>query len=220
MHGLHWVSVAHARDWSFGEELTHSLTHGAGFLAGLAGLVFLVLLAARGGDPWRIVACTIFASTIVLLYAASTLYHALSRTRARHVLQVLDHSAIFLLIAGTYTPFALVTLRGPWGWTLFGIVWGLAVVGITTKAVFGPRWPVVSTLIYVGMGWTAVIAAKPLLAAASPGCLAWILAGGFAYTSGVAFYAWERLRYSHAIWHVFVLAGTVCHYVAVARYVA
>ena len=207
------------RAWSFGEELAHSLTHGAGLAASVAGLVVLVVLAARSGDPWRIVACTVFASTVVLLYAASTLYHALSRTRARGLFRVLDHSAIFLLIAGTYTPFALVTLRGPWGWTLFGIVWALAAVGIIVKAVFGTRWPVFSTGLYIGMGWTAVIAAKPLAAAVAPGCLAWLLAGGLAYTGGVVFYAWVRLRYSHAIWHVFVVAGTICHYVAVARYV-
>jgi len=212
--------VTRGRAWSSGEELTASLTHGAGFVAGVAGLVALVILAARSGDPWRIVACTVFASTVVLLYAASTLYHALSRTRARGVFQVIDHSAIFLLIAGTYTPFALVTLRGPWGWTLFGIVWGLAIVGITIKAVFGTRWPVFSTVLYIGMGWTVVIAVKPIVATVEPGCLAWLVAGGLAYTGGVVFYAWERLRYSHAIWHVFVLAGTACHYVAVARYVA
>ena len=212
--------MTRGRAWSSGEELTASLTHGAGFVAGVGGLVALVILAARSGDPWRIVACTVFASTVVLLYAASTLYHALSRTRARGVFQVIDHSAIFLLIAGTYTPFALVTLRGPWGWTLFGIVWGLAIVGITIKAVFGTRWPVFSTVLYIGMGWTVVIAVKPIVATVEPGCLAWLVAGGLAYTGGVVFYAWERLRYSHAIWHVFVLAGTACHYVAVARYVA
>jgi len=202
-----------------GEEVAHSVTHGVGLLASVAGLVVLVLLAAGTGDPWRIVACSIYAATLVLLYATSTLYHALSATRARRVLQVLDHSAIFLLIAGTYTPFALVNLRGPWGWTLLGIVWGLAVAGVTTKAVFGTRWPIISTALYVAMGWTAVIAVKPMLAHVAPGGVAWLVAGGFAYTGGVAFYAWERMRYSHAVWHVFVLAGSVCHFIAVARYV-
>ena len=127
--------------------------------------------------------------------------------------------AIFLLIAGTYTPFALVSLRGPWGWTLFGIVWGLAALGIVAKAVFGTRWPILSTVIYVGMGWVVLVAVKPLLASVPPGAIAWLVAGGIAYTGGVVFYAWTRLRYSHAIWHVFVLAGSVCHYVAVIRYV-
>lgn len=207
------------REWSFGEELAHSLTHGAGLVLGIAGLVFLVFLAARTGDPWRIVACAVYATTLVLLYLASTLYHALSFTRARRVLQVLDHSAIFLLIAGSYTPFALVSLRGPWGWTLLAIVWGLAVAGITAKVVFGPRWPVISTVLYLAMGWTVLIAVKPLVEHVAPGGIAWLVAGGLAYTGGVVFYAWERLRYSHAIWHVFVLAGSACHYVAVARYV-
>ena len=205
--------------WSFGEEVAHSLTHGIGLVLGFVGLVFLLILAARTGDPWRIVACAVYATTLVLLYLASTLYHALSFTRARHVLKVLDHSAIFLLIAGTYTPFALVNLRGPWGWTLLAIVWGLAIGGITAKVVFGPRWPVISTVLYVGMGWTVLIAVKPLVEHVAPGGIAWLFAGGLAYTGGVVFYAWDRLRYGHAIWHVFVLAGSACHYVAVARYV-
>lgn len=207
------------REWSFGEELAHSLTHGAGLVLGVAGLVFLVILAARTGDPWRIAACTVYAVTLVLLYAASTLYHALSFTRARRVFQVLDHSAIFLLIAGTYTPFALVNLRGPWGWTLFAIVWSLAILGIAAKAVFGTRWPALSTALYLGMGWTVLVALKPLVEHVAPGGIAWLAAGGLAYTGGVVFYAWDRLRYGHAVWHVFVLAGSACHYVAVARYV-
>jgi hemolysin III len=211
--------MSHRRAWSFGEELAHSVTHGVGLLASVAGLVVLVVPAAGTGDPWRIVACSIYAATLVLLYATSTLYHALSATRARRVLQVLDHSAIFLLIAGTYTPFALVNLRGPWGWTLFGIVWGLAVAGVTAKAVFGARWPIISTALYIAMGWTAVIAVKPMLAHVAPGGIAWLVAGGLAYTGGVVFYGWQRLRYSHAVWHVFVLAGSVCHFIAVARYV-
>jgi len=212
--------MRHHRAWSFGEELAHSLTHGVGWIASLAGLVVLMVFAVRTRDPWRIGACAVYAATLVLLYAASTLYHALSGTRARHVFQILDHSAIFLLIAGTYTPFALVTLRGPWGWTIFAIIWSLAIAGVTLKAVFGPRWPILSTAIYIGMGWTVVIAAKPLLATAPPGAIAWLAAGGIAYTGGVTFYAWTRLRYSHAVWHLFVLAGSICHYIAVLLYVA
>jgi hemolysin III len=209
------MAMGRARAWSLGEELAHSITHGIGLLAAIAGLVVLVGLAVGTQDPWRIAACVIYASTLVLLYAASTLYHSLSSTRARHVFQVLDHSAIFLLIAGTYTPFALVSLRGPWGWALLTIVWGLAVIGVTMKAVFGARWPIVSTALYIGMGWTVVIAVKPLVAHVPPAGIAWLLAGGLAYTGGVVFYAWTRLRYSHAIWHLFVLAGSVCHYIAV-----
>ena len=208
-----------SRAWTVGEEVAHAVTHGVGLLAAIAGLVILLVEAAATRDPWRITACAVYASTLVLLYGTSTLYHALSATRARAILRVLDHSAIFLLIAGTYTPFALVSLRGPWGWTLLGIVWGLAALGITAKAVFGTRWPVFSTVIYVGMGWVVMVAVKPLVAHVPPAAIAWLLAGGIAYTGGVVFYAWTKLRYSHAIWHLFVLAGSVCHYVAVFRYV-
>ena len=211
--------MSQSRAWSLGEEVAHSVTHGIGLLAAVAGLVALVILAAATRDPWRITSCAIYATTLVLLYAASTLYHALSATRARDVLRVLDHSAIFLLIAGTYTPFALVSLRGPWGWTLLAIVWSLAVVGVAAKAVYGTRWPVISTVLYLAMGWTVVIAVKPLLTHVPPAGIAWLVAGGLAYTGGVVFYAWTRLRYSHAIWHVFVLAGSVCHYIAVVLYV-
>ena len=212
--------MSHHRAWSFGEELAHSVTHGVGWIASLAGLVVLMGVAVRTGDPWRIGACAVYAATLVLLYAASTLYHALSGTRARRVFHILDHSAIFLLIAGTYTPFALVTLRGPWGWTIFSIVWSLAVAGVTIKAVFGPRWPILSTSIYIELGWTVVVAAKPLLLLAPTGAIAWLAAGGIFYTGGVVFYAWTRLRYSHAVWHLFVLAGSICHYVAILRYIA
>jgi len=207
------------RAWTAGEEVAHSVTHGVGLLASVAGLVVLVVQAAATRDPWRITACAVYATTLVLLYGTSTLYHALSATRARRVFRVLDHSAIFLLIAGTYTPFALVSLRGPWGWSLLGIVWGLALLGITAKAVFGTRWPILSTALYVAMGWVALVAVKPLVAHVPPAAIAWLVAGGLAYTGGVVFYAWTKLRYSHAIWHLFVLAGSVCHYVAVFRYV-
>jgi hemolysin III len=220
MHRGTLEAMSRHRAWTFGEELAHSVTHGAGLVAALAGLVVLVVLAVRGGDPWRVVACSVYAATLVLLYLASTLYHALSATRVRGLFQIFDHSAIFLLIAGTYTPFALVNLRGPWGWTLFGIVWGLAAAGVTFKAIFGARWPIVSTVIYLAMGWTVVIAAKPLSAVLPIGGMAWLAAGGLAYTGGVVFYAWERLRYSHAIWHLFVVAGSVFHYIAVLQYVA
>jgi hemolysin III len=208
------------RAWSFGEELAHSVTHGVGWVASLVGLVVLMIAAVRSGDPWTIGACAVYAVTLVLLYAASTLYHALSGTRARHVFQILDHSAIFLLIAGTYTPFALVSLRGPWGWTILGIIWSLAIAGVTLKAVFGPKWPILSTALYIAMGWTVVIAAKPLVASVPAAGIAWLAAGGLAYTGGVVFYAWGRMRYSHAVWHLFVLAGSVCHYIAILCYVA
>ena len=199
--------------------MAHSVTHGIGLLAAIAGLVVLIALAAATRDPWRITACAIYSSTLVVLYGTSTLYHALSATRARRVFRVLDHSAIFLLIAGTYTPFALVSLRGPWGWTLLAIVWGMALAGVTMKAAFGARWPIASTALYLCMGWVVLIAVKPLVEHVPPGGIAWLAAGGLTYTGGVVFYAWTKLRYSHAIWHLFVLAGSVCHYIAVVLYV-
>ena len=208
-----------SRPWTVGEEVAHSVTHGIGLLGAVAGLVLLLVLAAATRDPWRITACAIYASTLVLLYGTSTLYHALSATRARDLFRVLDHSAIYLLIAGTYTPFALVSLRGPWGWTLLAIVWSLALAGVTMKAVFGARWPIISTALYIAMGWVVIIAVKPLVAHVPPAGIAWLVAGGLAYTGGVVFYAWTKLRYSHAIWHLFVLAGSVCHYIAVVLYV-
>ena len=208
-----------SRPWTVGEEVAHSVTHGIGLLGAVAGLVLLLVLAAATRDPWRITACAIYASTLVLLYGTSTLYHALSATRARDLFRVLDHSAIYLLIAGTYTPFAQVSLRGPWGWTLLAIVWSLALAGVTMKAVFGARWPIISTALYIAMGWVVIIAVKPLVAHVPPAGIAWLVAGGLAYTGGVAFYAWTKLRYSHAIWHLFVLAGSVCHYIAVVLYV-
>jgi hemolysin III len=158
---------------------------------------------------------------MVLLYLTSTLYHALPRSRAKQVFQILDHGAIFLLIAGTYTPFTLGVLRGTWGWTLFGLVWSLALIGITLKAGYGVRYSRLSTLLYLIMGWVVVIAIKPLLLLVSTGGLFWLLAGGIFYTLGVAFFAAdERIRYSHFIWHLFVIAGTSCHFIAVLFYSA
>jgi hemolysin III len=179
-----------------------------------------VLSAVRRGGAADIVGASVFAATIVLLYLTSTLYHALPRNRAKRVFRVLDHGAIFLLIAGTYTPFTLGVLRGTWGWTLLGLVWGLAAAGVTLKAVGGVRYPVVSTCLYLGMGWLVIIAARPLWLRMPPSGLLWLVAGGLAYTAGVAFFAAERIRYSHLIWHLFVLAGTACHFIAVLRYAA
>ena len=207
------------RGWHRGEEIANSVTHGMALLASIAGGIVLVATSVRRGDPWFVVSASIYAATLVLLYLSSTLYHALSKTRARHAFQVLDHSAIFLLIAGTYTPFALVSLRGPWGWTLSGVEWGLAIAGIVFKAVFGPRWPIVSTALYILMGWTAVIAFKPLVQHVRPEGLEWLVAGGLAYTLGVVFYARRGMRYSHTVWHLFVMAGSACHYLAVLWYV-
>lgn len=208
------------RTQTVAEEVANSLTHGVGFVLALVGLVVLLVSAAGRGDAWVIVTSAIYGTTLILLYLASTLYHALARTRARDVFRRLDHAAIYLLIAGTYTPFVLVTMRGPWGWTLFGVSWGLAVLGITAKAAFGPRWPILSTTIYILMGWLVLVALGPVVRHVPGGALAWLVAGGLSYTVGVVFFAWERLRFGHAVWHLFVLGGSSCHYAAVLGYVA
>lgn len=200
------------------EELANALTHGTGLAASLVGLPTLVLVAVNGGGARQIVACTVFAATLVILYAASTLYHALPPSRAKRVLRVVDHSAIYLLIAGSYTPFTLGVLSGAWGWTLFGVIWGLAAFGILYKTLLGFRFPRLSILLYVGMGWLAVLAIGPLTQALPAGGLAWLIAGGLCYTAGVPFYLRDRLRYRHAVWHLFVLAGSACHYAAVLQY--
>ena len=202
------------RPQSLGEEIANSVTHGAALLASLVTLVVLVVIGA--GDPWRLIGGIVFGVTLVLLYLASTLYHALPIGTSKRVFRVLDHSAIYLLIAGTYTPFMLGALRGPWGWALLGTIWTLAVFGIVAKCTVGFRFPRLSTMLYVAMGWLALIAIHPLVTRVSPAGLAWLVGGGVAYTAGVAFYATDtRLRYGHALWHLFVVAGSGCHVVAV-----
>jgi hemolysin III len=201
------------------EELANSLTHGLGAVLGVVGLVLLVVVSSRHGDAWQVVSSAVFGVTLVLLYSASTLYHSFRGERAKHILRKFDHAAIFLLIAGTYTPFVLVTLRGPWGWSLFGVVWGLAVVGVALKFWFAGRFNVVSTLIYIAMGWLVMIAIKPLMASLPAGGLILLVAGGLSYTGGAAFYLWQRLPYHHAWWHLFVLGGSACHWAAVFCYV-
>ena len=203
---------------SVGEEIASSVTHGIGLAASIIVLPFLITVAARDGDAWRITSAAIFGSSLILLYGASTLYHALPRSRAKRVFRILDHSAIYLLIAGTYTPFLLGPLRGGWGWSLFVVIWLLAIGGVVMKSTLGIRWARLSTVVYLLMGWLGVVAVKPLLDRVSPPGLLWLLAGGLAYTFGVIFYAWGRLRYGHAIWHLFVATGSVCHVVAVLRY--
>jgi hemolysin III len=206
------------RTQSLGEEIANSVSHGVGFLAAVAAAPVLVLSAVRSGGAARITGASVFAATMVLLYLTSTLYHALPRNRAKRVFQVLDHAAIFLMIAGTYTPFTLGVLHGTWGWTLFGLVWGLALAGVVLTAVGGVRYPKLSTGLYIAMGWLVLIAVKPLWLRVPPWGLFWLLAGGIAYTGGVAFYAAKRVRYSHFVWHLFVIAGTACHFIAVLRY--
>ncbi|MBI5770219.1 MAG: hemolysin III family protein [Verrucomicrobia bacterium] len=198
-----------------GEELANAITHGIGLALSVAGLAVLVTLTSLRGDAWSVTATAIFGATLVLLYTASTLYHSFRRERLKRLLRKFDHAAIFLLIAGTYTPFLLVSLRGPWGWSLFGVIWGLAVAGVTLKFWFTGRFGVLSTLLYLGMGWLVVIALRPMLRAVPVDGLWLLLAGGLSYTAGTVFYVWKRLPYHHALWHLFVLGGSICHFFAV-----
>ena len=206
------------RPQSLGEEIANSVSHGLGLLAALAAFPVLVAVAARGGSAAQVVGASVFATTAVLLYLSSTLFHAVTAPRAKRVLQVLDHSAIYLLIAGTYTPFTLGVLRGPWGWTLFGLVWGFAAVGTIVKAIGGVRYPGLSAAFYLAMVWLILIAADPAWHLVPRWGLAWLLAGGIAYTAGALFFLAERIRYFHFVWHLFVVAGTASHFVAVLRY--
>ena len=208
------------RPQSLGEEIANSASHGLGFLATVAAFPVLVMAAQQRGDTAGIVGASVFATTMVLLYLASTLFHALPRCRAKRVFQILDHSAIYLLIAGTYTPFTLGVLRGSWGWTLFGIVWGLAVVGTVLKALGGVRYTTLSTWMYLAMGWVVLIAAETVWTLVPGWGLFWLVAGGVAYTAGTVFFMAERIRYFHFVWHLFVIAGTACHFIAVQWYAA
>ncbi len=208
------------RPQSLGEEIANSVSHGLGLVAGLAVFPVLIIAAHQRGDTPGVVGASVFASTVVLLYLASTLFHAFPVSRAKRVFQILDHAAIYLLIAGTYTPFTLGVLRGAWGWTLFGLVWGFAVAGTVIKCLGGVRYTSVSTWMYLAMGWLIVIAAPTAWALVPAWGLFWLLAGGIAYTAGALFFVAERVRYFHFVWHLFVVAGTACHVIAVLWYAA
>lgn len=211
----------HGREklYPLGEEIAHAVTHGLGAVLAIAGLTVLVAYATLYGDSRHIVGSAIFGSTLVLMYTASTLYHSIPLPRARKVLRIIDHTMIFFLIAGSYTPFTLVTLNGRWGWILFGITWGLALAGVVFKVFTAGRFQKLSLAIYLGMGWCAIVAIRPLIETLATGGLVLLVIGGLCYTGGVVFYVRERLRYHHAIWHVFVLAGSAFHYFAVLFYV-
>jgi len=214
---------AHAsreRTQSLGEEIANSVSHGVGLLAAVVAAPVLVLSAVQHDGVARIVGASVFAATTVLLYLTSTLYHALPRNRAKQIFRVFDHASIFLMIAGTYTPFTLGVLRGSWGWTLFGIVWGLALAGVVLTAIGGVRYPKLRTSLYLAMGWLILIAVKPLWQRMASEGLFWLLAGGIAYTVGVGFYAAKRVCYFHLVWHLFVIAGTACHFIAVLQFAA
>jgi hemolysin III len=203
------------------EEIAHVATHGLGIVASLVAIAALLLVAeANGAGPWRAAGGVIFGASALLLFTTSVLYHSATSPRLKPRLRLLDHSAIFLLIAGTYTPFTLGVLGGAWGWTLFGLVWALAIVGIAAKTVLGFRFHVSSTVLYLAMGWIGVVAARPLMESLTRAELAWIVAGGLVYTAGVPFYLWKSRRYTHAVWHLFVLGGVACHFVAVLSVMA
>ena len=197
------------------EERVNALTHGLGAVAAVPVLVIMVVMAARLGDPWLVTGVSIFGASLLLMYSCSTLYHALPPSNAKYCFRIFDHISIFLLIAGTYMPFTLGPLRGPWGWSLFGAVWGLALAGILLKVFFTGRLRVVSVLVYIGMGWMVLIAFHPLLRAVSPMTVGLLAAGGVSYTSGTVIYASLRLKYHHSIWHLFVLLGSLFHVLAV-----
>ncbi len=201
-----------------GEEIANSITHGIGAGLSVAGLVVLVVLAALYGDVWRVVSFSIYGTTLIILYLSSTLYHSFRNPKVKKIFKIFDHSTIFLLIAGTYTPFMLVSLRGAWGWTLFGIIWGLAVLGVVFKSLFIHRYNKLSVLIYILMGWLCVIAIRQMLINVPLGGLLGLAVGGILYTLGVIFYSWRTLKYNHAIWHLFVLGGSMCHYFSILFY--
>jgi hemolysin III len=205
--------------YSLREEIASSITHGIGIVLAIAGLAVMVAFAALHGDAWHVVSTSIFGATLVLCFTASTLYHSVQAERIKHILRALDHSAIFLLIAGTYTPFMLVNLRGPWGWSLFAVIWSLAVAGIVLRLALKGRLHGLVVAIYLAMGWAVVVAVQPMLERVAVGGLILLAAGGLAYTAGVVFYKWRRLPYNHAIWHGFVLAGSALHFFAVLFYV-
>lgn len=206
------------RRYSFKEELFNSITHGIGALLSLAALIILVVFASLKGDAWRIVSFSIYGFTLFFLYLSSTLYHSIVSERAKKVLRIFDHAAIYLLIAGSYTPILLVAMRGTWGWLILGIIWFLALMGIILNIVSLEKTRVFSTLLYILMGWLIIVAAKPMFATIPQGLFPWLLAGGLVYTFGVVFYIWKRLPYNHGIWHLFVLGGSTVHFLGILFY--
>ncbi len=205
--------------YSLGEEIANSISHGVGALLSLAGLVFLIIFSSFTGNPMKLVSVVVYGSMLFLLYLASTLYHSITNKKAKRVLEIIDHSMIFLLIAGTYTPFTLVTLKGTVGWTIFGLVWGISLVGIVFKVFFVRKFMILSTLAYILMGWLVVFAIKPLVNNLSSQGIFWLVAGGVFYTVGSIFYVYRKFKYHHFIWHIFVVFGSFCHFVAIFRYV-
>lgn len=200
------------------EELANSLSHGFGLIMSLIGLVNLVVQATLYGSPKALVSVNVFSGSMIFLYAASTVYHAVTAPRLKHICRIVDHSTIYVLIAGSYTPVCLMILPPAWGWTLFGINWGLALFGVVFKLFFTGKFDKLSTAVYIGMGWLAVVAMKPIWDNMPAGGIALMFAGGASYTLGVIFYRWEKLPFHHTVWHMFVVGGTACHFMMVALY--
>lgn len=219
MNDVHAELPVNSSGYTLGEEIANAVTSGIGTALSIAGLVVMVVFAALEGSVWHIVGVTIFGASLIFSHLASTLYHAIAPPRAKRVFQVIDHLAIYVLIAGTYTPFTLVNLRGPWGWSLLGLIWGLGLVGVLIKTTRLDTVPYLSTAFYVAMGWTVILVIKPLLESVAPGGVVLLVAGGLSYTAGVLFYAWNRMPYNHAVWHLFVIGGSACHVFAVLFYV-
>lgn len=213
------IDVEDLHAYALGEEIANSVTHGVGALLSVVGMTVLVMMGVLAEDPWRLAASIVFGTSLVLEYTASTLYHALPQPKAKYVFKLLDHSGIYLLIAGSYTPFCLITLRESGGWWIFALIWTIALVGIALEAfwVFRPRW--LSALTYIGMGWLVVFSFRPLVANLDPAGVWLLVAGGLAYTLGTVFYVFKRIPYFHMVWHLWVLAGSVCHFLSVALFV-
>lgn len=211
--------TSYKKRYTVSEEIANSVTHGIGLLLAIAGLAILTGFASRRGDAWHLVSCVVFATTLIIQYAFSTLYHSIQIPKIKQVMRTFDHSAIFLLIAGTYTPFMLVNLRGAWGWTLFGLIWTLALLGVLIQFSELRKFKKFSLSVYIFMGWIVVVAFEPMLNGVKTGGLVLLLLGGIAYTGGVFFYVWRKLPYQHAIWHGFVLLGSVLHFFAILFYV-
>lgn len=205
--------------YSMGEEVASSIIHGVGVLLSIGALVMLTAYASTFGDAWHLASCSIFGATLVVMYTASTLYHSIQFPKAKSILRIIDHSAIFLLIAGTYTPITLVNMRGPWGWSMFGIVWSIAIFGIGFQNVMIKKTKILSVILYVVMGWAVIVALGPLVSSVETGGLILLVLGGAVYTLGLIFYGWKNMPYNHAIWHVFVLVGSTLHFFAVLFYV-
>jgi hemolysin III len=205
--------------YSSKEEIVHSVMHGIGVLMSVMGLAMLIVYSSKYGDAWHVISSGIYGFTLIALYTISTLYHGVTKPGLKQVLQRLDHAAIFLLIAGTYTPFTLINLRGTWGWPLFGMVWSIAIAGMVMELIVKQRYKRISIGLYLGLGWLIMIAIKPMLASVEPGGMVLLLVGGLFYSLGVIFYMWKTLVYHHAIWHLFVLAGSAAHFFAVFLYV-